>query len=269
MKKQLQVSFSLLLRNILFLTFFFSIVNAAFAGDQSSKNVQPGITEKLGSIISLDTQLNDENNSPVTLKQLIDKPTIVLFVYYECPSLCNPLMVEVASQIDRIDLTPGKDYKLVCISIDDAETAANAARKKKNILEAMQKEVPHSAWRFLTGSKENVSKVAASAGFFYKKEGTLITHASALIVVSPQGKITRYLMGTTSLPFDIKMAVLEASEGKVTPTIAKILKFCFNYDPQGRKYVLNITRIAGGGILLLAIIFVIVLSVKPRKTAKS
>jgi len=262
--------FPLRLKQMLFLVaFVLFCANLNYAGDKTSNTSKPGIDEKLGSQIALDAVFADENNQQVALRNIIDKPTLILFVYYDCPGLCNPLMAEAASQIDRIELTPGKEYQLVCISFDETEGAATAAKKRHNIMASIQKQFPADGWRFLSGNRENILKATSSAGFTFKKEGNQISHAPAIIVVSPKGIITRYLLGTTFLPFDIKMAIIEASEGKVSPTISKILKFCFNYDPQGRKYVLNITRIAGGGILLLAIVFVIVLSIKPRKTVKS
>ncbi|MFA4923571.1 MAG: SCO family protein, partial [Ignavibacteriaceae bacterium] len=252
---------------LLFLILF--SLQLTFAGNGEKSKPEVGIDEKLGQQIALQSVFLDENGKQISMKQIINKPTVLMFVYYDCPGLCNPLMAEVASQIDRIDLTPAKDYQLVCVSIDETETSAIAAKKKQNILTGMQKQFPPDGWRFLTGNKENILKLTSSAGFFFKKEGGQIAHSPTLILVSPSGKITRYLMGTTFLPFDLKMAIIEASEGKVSPTIAKILKFCFNYDPEGRKYVLNITRIAGAGILLIVIVLVIVLSVKPKKSVKS
>lgn len=253
---------------LLLFIFLFSS-QLSFAGNGEKSKVIPGINEKLGQQIALQSVFFDENGKPISIQQIINKPTVLMFVYYDCPGLCNPLMAEVASQIDRIDLTPAKDYQLVCVSIDETETPAVASKKRQNILTSVQKQFPPDGWRFFTGDKENILKLTSSAGFSFRKENGQITHAPTLILVSANGKITRYLLGTTFLPFDLKMAIIEASEGKVSPTIAKILQFCFNYDPQGRKYVLNITRIAGGGILLIAIVLVIVLSIKPKKYEKS
>jgi len=270
MKKKTGRSFILLLKSgwiPLFVILFSFQLN--FAGNGEKIKVKPGINEKLGQQIALASVFLDENGKQISMKEVITKPTVLMLVYYDCPGLCNPLMAEVASVIDRIDLTPAKDYQLVCVSIDETETPTVAAKKRQNILTSVQKQFPPDGWRFLTGDKENILKLTSSAGFSFKKEGGQVAHASALILVSPTGKITRYLMGTTFLPFDLKMAIIEASEGKVSPTIAKILQFCFNYDPEGRRYVLNITRIAGAGILLIAIVLVIVLSIKPRKYEKS
>ncbi|MFA6027127.1 MAG: SCO family protein [Ignavibacteriaceae bacterium] len=270
MKKKTNPLYFLRLQSAWLLLFVFLFSSQLiFAGNGEKSKVIPGINEKLGQQIALQSVFLDENGKQISMQQIIDKPTVLMFVYYDCPGLCNPLMAEVASQIDRIDLTPAKDYQLVCVSIDETETSTVASKKRQNILTAVQKQFPPDGWRFLTGDKENILKLTSSAGFSFRKENGQIAHAPTLILVSANGKITRYLLGTTFLPFDLKMAIIEASEGKVSPTIAQILKFCFNYDPQGRKYVLNITRIAGGGILLIAIVLVIVLSIKPRKNEKS
>jgi len=266
MEKIITSSFFFQLRAMIFFSLvIIPTVGITFGQTGKVKSVEPGINEKLGKQLAVESVFSDENNKQVSIKELVNKPTVLMFVYYNCPSLCNPLMAETASLIDQVDLTPAKDYQLVCVSFDDEENSTIAAKKKQNILNAVQKQFPADGWRFLTGDKANILKLANSAGFSFKKENGQFAHASALILISPTGKITRYLMGTTFLPFDFKMAILEASEGKVSPTIAKILKFCFNYDPEGRKYVLNVTRIAGGGILLIAVVLVVVLSVKPRK----
>lgn len=266
MKKIITSSFLFRVREkIILASMIIATVGFTFGQAGKVKSAEPGINEKLGNQLAVETVFTDENNKQVYLKNIVNKPTVLMFVYYNCPSLCNPLMAEVASLVDRVDLTPAKDYQLVCVSFDEEENSTVAAKKKQNILTSVQKQFPAEGWRFLTGDKANILKLTNSAGFSFRKENGQFAHASALILISPTGKITRYLMGTTFLPFDLKMAIIEASEGKVSPTIANILKFCFNYDPEGRKYVLNVTRIAGGGILLIAVVLVVLLSVKPRK----
>ncbi len=226
--------------------------------------MEAGIEEQLGKKIPLNLFFIDENGDSVQLKELVKKPTIFLFVYYNCTSLCNPLMAEVASHISKLDLEPGKDYNIISISFDEKENWKLAASRKINYLHAIEKDFPEDAWRFLTADSITINKITKAFGFKFKRLNTQFSHPSALILTSPEGKITRYLPGTTFLTFDIKMALIEASEGKVGPTISKVLQFCFSYDVEGRKYVLNITRIAGVGIIFLAILFVILLTIKPK-----
>jgi protein SCO1/2 len=168
--------------------------------------------------------------------------------------------------IDRLDLEPGKDYQVITISFDPTEDYLKAVEKKKNYLDNMQKKIPPDSWRFFTSDSVNAARITDAVGFRYIRQGKDFIHSAGIMVLSPKGKITRYLYGTDFLPFDVKMALTEASEGKATPTIAKIVKLCYSYDPEGRRYVLNITRIAGGGILVLLIAFVAFVTLKKKKT---
>lgn len=241
-----------------------------FSADQ--KKVEVGVVEKLGSYISLNTELIDENGNKFLLKDNFDKPIVLNFVYYECPGICSPLLMELASVLGKVDLAVGIDYKVLTISMDASEGYDLAASKKQNYLKLMKKQVDPNAWRFLIGDSLSVRKLADAVGFYYKKQGDEFIHSAMLSFISTDGKICRYLYPDFTrreefsiLPFDFKMAILEASEGTPTPTIARVIKFCFKYDPEGKTYVFNILKIFGGGILLFTIILVVYLSVKPRK----
>jgi len=236
------------------------------------------ITEHLGVKLPLELTFNDENGSPVALKDLVDKPTIIDFVYYECPGICSPLMTEVAHVVNVSDLAPGVDYQILSISMDETETPAIAIKKKQTFLSLIDnKAFPDSAWRFLTGDSLNIDKLTRAAGFNFKRTGRNFIHAGVLIFVSPKGEVCRYLYPNYSqtrgfgiLPFDFKMAVLETAQGKKTPVIGRVLQFCFSYDPQGKTYVFNILRIFGAGILLGVVVFVVVIiKVKPKKDKRN
>lgn len=238
----------------------------------SNDNIEIGIDEQLGKNIPLNVSFNDENGNPIELKDLIKGPTVLALVYYHCPGICNPLMFELANVMNKSDLEPGYDYNVVSISIDEFETPQIASEKKKEMLSGFDKDVSASSWRFLTGSKENIKMVSDAAGFYFKREGNELRHAGSLIFIDEHGKICRYLIpgytenhGYGILPFDFKMAILETSEGKETPTIARVLRFCFSYDPEGQKYALNFTRIFGAAILLFAGIFFLIIKLKPKK----
>jgi protein SCO1 len=253
---------------LLIIVFVTGVINSS-----DKKRIEIGIDEQLGSTIPLDLKFTDENGKEILLKDLVTIPTIFNFVYYSCPGICSPLLSEISNVAGKLDLIPGKDYQIISISIDETETSDLAADKKRNYLNAIKGDYPVSAWRFLTGDSLSIHTLTDAAGFYFKKDGDDFIHAGALIFVSPLGKITRYLFSNYSeafgnfriLPFDVKMAVYEASEGRATPTIAKMLKFCFSYDREGKSYVLNITRIAGAGMLVLVAIFVAIITIKPRK----
>ena len=223
-----------------------------------------GISEKLGETLPLEKEFYDESGNLVTLRSLITKPTIVTFVYFRCPGICTPLLTELSHMVEKMDIEPGKDYQIISLSFDHRDDPELAADKKESYLSAIARPVPAQAWRFLTGDSLTIRSVADAAGFYYKRDGNEWIHAGALIIVTPDGKITRYINGISYLPFDVKMALLEASDGRVGPTIATVLKFCYSYDPVGRTYALNITRIAMVLILILVGIFVSVFIVLPR-----
>lgn len=232
-----------------------------------------GIDEKLNSTLPLDLIFNDSNGEKVILKDLVNKPTIIDFVYYHCPGICTPIMQEVANVVNKSDLEPGEDYTILSISMDENETSAMAQKKKESIIEIIQRNVPPESWRFLTGDKLSIKKLADAVGFKFKRTGEQFIHSGALVFVDKNGKICRYLIPEFSerrkefgiLPFDFKMAVLETGKGKATPLIAKVMQFCFSYDPKGKSYVLNFTKISGAVIILFAAVFVIYLTVKPKK----
>jgi len=238
----------------------------------SNDKIEIGVDEQLGNNIPLEVTFVDEKGDSVILGELIKGPTVLALVYYHCPGICNPLMFELANVMNKSDLEPGYDYNVVSISIDEFETPELASDKKKEMLSGFDKDISSESWRFLTGTKVNIRKISDAAGFYFKREGDELRHAGSLIFVDKDGKICRYLFpsytenhGFGILPFDFKMAILETAEGKETPTIARVLRFCFSYDPEGQTYALNFTRIFGIVILLFAGIFLIVIKLKPKK----
>jgi len=250
--------------NLLTSVFIFLILSTNInAEDKPKKEI--GFDEKLGETIPLNISFLDEYGKPVTLQELFTKPTILTLVYYKCPGICSPLLTGVASAIDRLDMGAGKDFNVVTISFDPKETYLTAAEKKTNYLETMNKHIPADSWRFLTGDSSNIAKITDAVGFRYIPQGQDFMHAAAIMAISKDGKIARYLYGTEFNPIDMKMSLIEASEGRTGPTIATLMKLCYSYDPEGKKYVMNITRIAGGGVVLMLGIFITVLIIKKKR----
>ncbi len=229
-----------------------------------------GIYEKLDSVIPNDIFLLDKDSNLVNLKSLINKPTVLSFVYYECPGLCSPLLDGIAEVIDRTDVVLGKDYQMITISFNKDDTPKLGQKKKKNYVASIKKTIDASQWIWLTGDSVNIAKITDAVGFKFKRDGDDFLHPASIIAISPKGKVTRYLHGTYFLPFDLKMAVVEAAEEKSGPTINKLLKFCFSYDAENKKYVLNITSISGSLIIILVLVFLftVLLKKKPIKTNK-
>lgn len=246
--------------------FFVLVILASVSKAIDTTNQVPiGIVEKIGQTIPLNTEFFDEKGHIVSLKDVITKPTIFNFVYYRCPGICSPILTELTNIVNFMDLEIGKDFQIVTISFDDREKFELAAAKKESYLALLKKQIPYDSWKFLSGDSAAIHAVTDAAGFYYRREGNDFIHAGAIIVASPDGKIARYLNGTKYLPFDVKMAVTEASEGRTGPTIAKLVAYCYSYNPEGRTYVFNVTRIAGGVILLFAAVFILLITIKTKK----
>ncbi|WP_243317524.1 SCO family protein [Geothrix paludis] len=225
-----------------------------------------GIDEKLGATLPLDLVLNGEDGQPVTLRQLIDKPTILTLNYFRCAGICTPQLNGVVEVLNRTEAIPGKDFQVLTVSFDERDTPEMAAQKRTNYLGELTRPFPPAAWRFLTGPATASRALADAVGFRYKRVGEDFVHAAAIIFISPQGKVTRYMYGVTYLPADLQLAAQEAGRGEAQPTINKFLKFCFSYDPAGRRYVLNTTAISATVTILAALIFVVFLVRRGRKT---
>ena len=229
--------------------------------------VEVGIVERLGDTIPLDLPFNDENNVSVTLRQLINKPTILCFVYYDCPGICPALQNGVAEAVSHLDLTLGKDYQIIMISFNPADTPDRAKEVKANYVQKVAED-QRKDWHYLTGTQENITAITGAVGYRYIVQGMGFAHPSAIMILSPHGKITRYLYGVTYLPFDIKMALFESQKGLSRPTINKVMELCFAYDPASKSYSLQVTRVAGILILFLAFVILGILFLKGRMKTK-
>jgi protein SCO1/2 len=213
-----------------------------------------GVYEKLDEFIHDDIVFTDEKFQQVNIKDAIQMPTVIAMVYYECPGICTPLMNGLSDVINKSDLVLNKDYQIFTISFSHNEKTVLAQNKKKTYANLVQHGDAENGWRFFTGDSLTIHRFLDNIGYQVKQEGNEFIHPSTLLVVSPGGKITRYLHGTYILPFDFKMAIVEAGLEKSGPTINKVLNFCFSYDAEGKKYVLNVTKLSGIIILLAALL---------------
>jgi len=256
---------------LIYILSFFVLNNFAFANNEEPSPSDVGVDENIVEMCPMNITFSDEYGKPVNLGQLINgKPTVVSLVYYRCPGICSPIMNGMSEVIDRLDMEAGKDYNVVTISFDPREDYLMASEKKKNYLASFKnKQVDENTWRFLTGDSTNIAKICNALGWKYIKQGDDFAHGAAIMILSPEGKVVRYLYGVEYLPFDFKMALTEASEGRTGATISKLMKLCFSYDPEGRKYVLDFTRVSGGIVLLLMSVFVVYLVVKRKKSDSS
>jgi len=230
-----------------------------------------GMNEHLGTMVPLDLKFINEEGKEVTLKQMMDgKPTMITLNYYKCAGICGPQLADMAKMLSKLDLAENTDYKVLTISFAEDETPELAKRKRAAYLGSITRDFVQDAWHFLIGENNSSGILADKIGFTFKKEvqenGAIdYIHPGSLIMLSPEGKVTRYLNGIGQLPFDVKMAVIEAGEGKVGPTIAKKLLFCFAYDPKGKTYVFKWEKIVGVVMTLMMLAFFIYLVLTTKR----
>ena len=211
--------------------------------------------ERLGEHVPLDLDLLDEDGKKVPLRQVVDRPTILALVYYRCAGICTPLLVSLTRTLNALPLEPGKDFNVVTVSFDPLDTPLIAKEKRLNYLRQMQRPFPPSAWRFLTGPQDATKALADSVGFGFVKKDDDYIHPAALMILAPDGKLTRYMYGTTFVPADMQLALVEASKGIVRPTVSKFLGFCYTFDPESRTQVFRLNRVFGALTLTAAAAF--------------
>lgn len=259
---------------MLFKYFIFLLLSLAFLNANQTKiepkEVKIGVYENLGKTIPLDLKFVDEYGNKKTLKEFINKkPTILTLNYYSCTALCSPLLSGVAEVLDKMKLKPYIDYNVLTISIEPLDTPTLALNKKKTHLNNIKIPFPPQTWSFLTGSQKNIDSITDAVGFKYQKrekDGVVdYLHPGVIIVLSPNGKIARYLNGVRFLSFDLKLAVLEASQERSGPTIANTLLYCFAYDAKSKTYVFQAEKVVGSFMFGIIFIFFIYLVKTGRK----
>jgi len=217
-----------------------------------------GIDEKLGAQLDMDLQFKDEDGNVVTLGQFFSgkHPVIISPVYFSCPGLCNFHLNGLVDGLKSVDWSAGNQFQVLAISFDPRETPDVAKKKKENYLKVYNRQGTESGWHFLTGNEENVKKLMSSIGFRYKwnEKDEEWSHTSAAIVASPKGILSRYIPGIMFQGRDLKLALNEASEGKIGTFMDALVLYCFHYDPRQSQYTLaavNVMKLGGGLTVLI------------------
>jgi protein SCO1/2 len=232
------------------------------------KNV--GLDQKLNAQVPLDLTFRDEHGATVTLGQLLQqKPAILTMVYYRCPMLCTEVLNGTLNSLKEVPLDIGKDFNVITVSIDPSEKPALADAKQVMYVGLYGRPGAVNGWHFLTGDEAQIQKLAAAVGFrfVYDKESAQFAHASGIMILTPQGRLSRYFYGIAYPPRDLRLALVEAGEGKIGSTADAILLFCFHYDPVTGKYavtVLNLVRVAGA-VSVIAIALMIFIFLRREK----
>ncbi len=209
-----------------------------------------GLVERLGRKVPAGLTFHDDTGKEVALGSYLGKgkPVVLMLVYYDCPMLCNLLLDGFTSAIAEVPVSPGADYTVVTVSFEPTETLADAQRQKARHIAALGREGAETGWHFLTGSKPAILGLADAVGFEYRwdERSKQYAHPATLIFLAPDGTITRYLPGLTFNPRDVRLALGEASEGKVGTPFDSFLMLCFQYDADAGSYVPAATAIMKG-----------------------
>lgn len=218
-----------------------------------------GITENLGKSVDLSLQFKNEDGNLVPLSSYFHKgrPVILTLVYYECPNLCNFLLNGFVTSLKPLDWTPGDKFDIVTVSINPKESTALANQKKASYLKAYGRPEAAAGWHFLTGDEDQIKKLALQVGFGfrYDAEDKQYAHSAALFALTPEGKISRYLYGIQFEVKDLRLALLEASNGKIGTVVERLMLFCYRYDPKTRKYSVYLTKLMQAGCGATVLIF--------------
>jgi protein SCO1/2 len=216
-----------------------------------------GIDENLGTELDLSLPFVNEKGEAVTLGQYFDgkKPVSISLVYYSCPGLCNFHLNGVVDAMKELDWTVGGKFDVLAISFDPREQSEVAAGKKQAYLEAYGRPESEKGWHFLTGDEASVKALTKSVGFKYKwnDETKEWAHASAAILVTPQGRVARYLHGIMFDASTLKLALQEATEGRIGSLVERMVYYCFRYDPHQSKYTIYAFRLVQVGFVLMVL----------------
>jgi protein SCO1 len=223
---------------------------------QSSKILPPGLLNvgfdpKLNAQIPLDTPFVDEFGQPATLREYTGKkPLVLVFAYYTCPMLCTQVEQSVVGTLKMISFNPGTDYDVVFVSFDPSDTPDAALKKKHEALSRFARPATDAGWHFLTGTRESIDAVTKAADFRYNYDETtkLYGHASGILLLTPDGRISRYFFGVEYPPSNVRLGLVDASAGKIGTVADHILLFCYQYDPTKARYsatVLTVLRMGG------------------------
>ena len=229
-----------------------------------------GFDQRLDERIPLDVEFRDDQGRVVRLQEYFgSKPVVLAFVYYDCPMLCTMVLSSITSTLGVLSLDPGKDFELVMVSFDPRETPALAARKKAEYLNRYDRPAAAGGWHFLTGDPPSIERLTRAAGFRYTwdEDTQQFAHPAGIVVLTPDGRLARYLFGLEYGPRDLRLALVEASEGQIGTAVDTALLYCYHYDPMTGRYglvVMRVLRVAGAATVLAIGTFIFVMVRRER-----
>jgi len=230
-----------------------------------------GIDQRLNAQAPLGLEFKDETGNKVQLRQYFGrKPVVLSLVYYECPMLCTMVLNGMLRSFRAMKLDVGRDFEVVTVSFDPGDTPELAAAKKQGYIERYERQDAAGGWHFLTGEETAIRELTRAVGFRYKYDAASgqFVHASAIMVLTPDGRLSRYLYGIDYAPRDLRLALVESSAGRIGSPVDAILLYCFHYDPSTGKYsllIMNLIRAAGTATVAVLGAFLLVMFRRDRR----
>jgi protein SCO1 len=225
-----------------------------------------GIDQKLNSQVPMDLQFTDEHGQKVKLGQYFGKkPVLLTLVYFQCPMLCSQVLSGLTGTLNGIvRFNVGRDFEIVTVSFDPRDTTKDAAANKDSYIRRYRREGAAQGWHFLTGTKDQIDALASAVGFRYAWDPEIqqFAHGSALMLLTPDGRMAQYYYGIEYAPRDVQLGLIEASKGKIGNVADQIMLYCYHYDPAKGKYgaaVFNILRLSALATMLVLGGFIIVM----------
>jgi protein SCO1/2 len=230
-----------------------------------------GFEPPLNAHLPLDLAFRDEAGRNVQLRDYFtERPVLVALVYYGCPMLCDQTEQGVVGALRMLSFNPGRDYEVVFVSFDPRETPDMAAQKKESAMTHFRRPETASGWHFLTGSKESIDALTSGANFRYSfdEKSNLFAHAAGIMLLTPDGRISRYFYGVEYPARDLRLGLVDASAGKIGTPIDRALLFCYQYDPTSARYSASILKIIRlGGVLTILVLVAGMLIFRRRDSA--
>ena len=269
---------------------FFSapILSAQMTGAPNGYKLEPGVTasevpaalreigfdQNLNQPLPLDAAFKDEQGRNVHLGDFFGaRPVVLAFVYFNCPMLCTQVLASLTSSLGTMSLDAGKDFEVVAISFDPREKPADALAKRKEFIDRYHRPADNAGWHFLTGEQPEITRTTRAAGFRYVWDDKTqqFAHPTGIIVATPEGRLARYLFGVEYGPRDLRLALVEASNGKIGTAVDSLLLYCYHYDPLTGGYglvVMRALRIAGVATVVAIASFIFVMVRREKAGAK-
>jgi protein SCO1/2 len=250
----------------------------AFGNSTVPSNEMPGVLksvgydQRIGEKVPLDVPWRDEHGREVKLGDYLrNRPAVLVMAYYHCPMLCDLVLQGVETGLKPLSLDPGRDFDVIVAGIDPAETPELAAKKKQEILQRYARPGTENGWHFLTGPQDSITRLTQAVGFryVYDPERNQFAHAAGMVILTPEGRVSRYLLGVEFPARDIRLGLVESGNGKLGTVVDQVLLYCFHYDPLVGRYsatTLSIVRVSA--VVTVVALALLVVFLRRRETAE-